>query len=86
MLDIIKEETIGEYKHIHYSNGAVVKQSINAVTGLQLEPVLEPTNTERIMQAMTDSELRDFEIQQGQELLAQKMVDIELAVLGGNEV
>lgn len=44
---------------------------------------VEPTDTERIMQAMTDSELRDLEIQQGQEMLAQQMTDIELAVLGG---
>lgn len=42
-----------------------------------------PKSTEIIMQAMTDAELRDFEIQQGQEMLAQQMADIELAVLGG---
>ena len=44
---------------------------------------LEPTDLEILMQAQADAELRDFEIQQGQELLAQQMADIELAVLGG---
>lgn len=44
------------------------------------------SNIELFMQAMTDSELRDFEIQQGQELLAQKVADIELAMLGGKMV
>lgn len=83
MLSIIKKETVGEYEHIHYSNGTVVKQSINAVTELQLESVPEPTETERIMQGFTDSELRDLEIQQNQELLAQQITDIEVALLGG---
>ncbi|WMI81609.1 hypothetical protein [Anaerotignum sp. MB30-C6] len=49
-------------------------------------PTPEPTDVERIMQAYTDAELRDLEIQQGQEMLAQQMTDIELAVLGGNAV
>src|SRR5690606_20790629 len=42
------------------------------------------TDTERIMQSFTDAELRDLEIQQNQELLAQQMADIELAMLGGS--
>lgn len=45
----------------------------------------EPTETERIMQGFTDSELRDLEIQQNQELLAQQMTDIEVALLGGDK-
>lgn len=43
----------------------------------------QPTDLEILMQAQADAELRDFAIQQGQELLAQQMADIELAVLGG---
>jgi len=46
-------------------------------------PDPEPTETERIMQGFTDSELRDLEIQQNQELLAQQITDIEVALLGG---
>lgn len=41
------------------------------------------TDNQIIMQAMADAELRDMQIQQGQEMLAQQMTDIELAVLGG---
>ncbi|MCQ4935044.1 hypothetical protein [Anaerotignum propionicum] len=47
------------------------------------EQLLEPTETERIMQAMTDAELRDMVTQQNQELLAQQITDIEVALLGG---
>lgn len=47
------------------------------------ETILIPTDTQLLMQAQADAELRDFQIQQGQELLAQQMADIELAVLGG---
>ncbi|WP_312071808.1 hypothetical protein [Anaerotignum propionicum] len=47
------------------------------------EPELEQTETELLMQANTDSELRDLEIQQNQELLAQQLTDIEVALLGG---
>lgn len=54
---------------------------------IPVEPVVpeEPlTDIELIMQANTDAELRDLEIQQNQEMLAQQMADIELAMLGGN--
>ncbi|WMI80892.1 hypothetical protein [Anaerotignum sp. MB30-C6] len=50
------------------------------------KPTPGPTDMELLMQANTDAELRDLEIQQGQEMLAQQMTDIELAVLGGNAV
>ena len=52
-----------------------------------VEPIVpeEPlTDIELIMQANTDAELRDLEIQQNQEILAQQMTDIELVLLGGN--
>ncbi|NCC17218.1 MAG: hypothetical protein EOM28_13015 [Clostridia bacterium] len=80
----MKEEIIDEYKYIYYSNGSVVKQSIHAVDGAIKQLENATTETEIIMQAMTDGELRDLEIQQGQELLAQQITDIELVVLGGN--
>lgn len=60
-----------------YNNGAWEEVA-------QPEPATqEPTSMEILMQAQADAELRDFAIQQGQELLAQQMADIELAVLGG---
>lgn len=46
------------------------------------EPVL--TDFELIMQANIDAELRDLEIQQNQEILAQQLTNIELELLGGN--
>ena len=56
-------------------------------TGLSydFEPEIspEPTEIEILMQALADGEIRDFEIQQGQELLAQQLADIELMILGG---
>lgn len=84
MLNIIKEEMNEDYKIIHYSNGTVVKQSINAVI-LPLESAIETSDTQDIMQGFTDSELRDLEIQQNQELLAQQITDIEVALLGGDK-
>ncbi|WP_352399387.1 hypothetical protein [Anaerotignum sp.] len=41
MLEIIKEEIIGEYKVITYSNGMVVKKSVNSID-IQSEPTPEP--------------------------------------------
>ncbi|AMJ41000.1 hypothetical protein [Anaerotignum propionicum] len=49
------------------------------------EPAMaQPTDLELLMQAQADSELRDLVIQQNQELLAQQMTDIEVALLGGD--
>ncbi len=84
MLEIIKEETIGEYVYTHYSNGAVVKQSVNAVNDVKMHEEEPFTDIELLMQANIDAELRDLEIQQNQEILAQQMSSIELAILGGN--
>ena len=50
----------------------------------QLDIIPQCTDTEVLMQVMTDAELRDLEIQQNQELLAQQMGEIELMILGGN--
>lgn len=52
----------------------------------QPKPAAEPTDTERIMQEMTDAELRDFETQKRQEVMAQQMTDIEILLLGGGTV
>ncbi|WP_312047779.1 hypothetical protein [Anaerotignum sp.] len=49
------------------------------------ETIKESTETEQLMQAMTDAELRDMVTQQNQELLAQQMTDIEVALLGGDK-
>lgn len=40
-----------------------------------------PSDTEIIMQALTDSEIRELEQQQGQEMLAQQLTDIEISLL-----
>lgn len=55
MLEIIKEETIGEYKVITYSNGTVVKQSANAVDGMvgQEESSLSETEQAILQTAIT---------------------------------
>ncbi|WMI82039.1 hypothetical protein [Anaerotignum sp. MB30-C6] len=53
---------------------------------VSLQPQPEPRSMELLMQAQADAELRDFAIQQGQEMLAQQMADIELAMLGGNVI
>mgnify|MGYP000910979328 FL=1 len=81
MIVVIKEEIIDGYKAITYSNGTVVRQIVGAA---ESEPELPgATDIELLMQAQADAELRDFAIQQGQEMLAQQMADIELTVLGG---
>lgn len=41
-------------------------------------PMPEPTDTELIMQALSDTEIRDIEARQERELLAQQMTDMEL--------
>lgn len=84
MLEITKREKIDDYEYIYYSNGAVAKQSINAVNQKEIPEEESITEIELLMQANADAELRDLEIQQNQELLAQLMADIELAVLGGD--
>ncbi len=81
MLQIVGEEILEGYKYTHYSNGTVVKSSINTVETKIPEPEL--TDMELLMQANANTELRDLEIQQNQELLAQQMADIELELLGG---
>ena len=43
----------------------------------------EPTDTELLMQALTDLELRSLEEQKDRQLLAQQVSDLELAILGG---
>lgn len=55
MLNVIKEETIGDYKIITYSNGAVVKQSANAVDGMvgQEESSLSETEQAILQTAIT---------------------------------
>lgn len=84
MLKIVNEEIVDGYKIIYYSNGAIVKQSVHTITEPQSEQIPEPLPIESLMQAMTDGELRDFEIKQNQELLAQQMTDIEVVLLGGD--
>jgi len=45
-----------------------------------------PSDSEIIMQNITELELQNFEAQQERQMLAQQMVDLELAMLeGGNE-
>lgn len=56
MLEIINEKTIGEYKYIYYSNGAVVKQSVQAVNSVevpQAEPCLSSTEQAILQTAIT---------------------------------
>jgi len=53
MLEIINEETIDGYKIITYSNGAVVKQILNATSEV---PVPEPTPQD-ILDATTTAKL-----------------------------
>jgi hypothetical protein len=79
------EGMVKEYYGIVDDDGKeVIKATIirNRVTLNESES--EPTDTQQLMQSMTDAELRDLENQQNQELLAQQMADIELAMLGGN--
>ena len=51
---------------------------------LEGEPQKHLTDVELLMQVNADADLRDLEIQQNQELLAQQMAEIELIILGGN--
>ncbi|MCQ4935130.1 hypothetical protein [Anaerotignum propionicum] len=44
----------------------------------------EQTDIQKIMQVMSDVELRDLKTQQNQGLLAQQMAELELLILGGN--
>ena len=81
---------VNEYPVVPYRQGyigAISGFSGNEVSYTyypeKVEP--EPTETERMMQGFTDSELRDLEIQQNQELLAQQITDIEVALLGGGK-
>lgn len=83
------------YLFLEYFTNNVPSEEIDEITQEEYEtnkPIIklpepeihpEPTETERIMQGFTDSELRDLEIQQNQELLAQQITDIEVALLGG---
>lgn len=74
MLEIIKEEVIDGYKYIHYSNGAVVKQSANAVDGTELpETTPEPTEQETIQAEML--------LNQQQIIGKQEEIDMTLAEL-----
>lgn len=51
----------------------------------QPEQLVEPTEIELLMQSIADAELRDLVTQQNQELLAQQITDIEVALLGGDK-
>lgn len=57
MLEIIKEEIVDGYRIIEYSNGAVVKQSVNAVNGgvEEVEIPLSPME-QAIMQTAINTE------------------------------
>lgn len=81
------------YLYLKYQKDNVPLEPLEEITREEYEinkpvipepPTPEPTNMELLMQANSDAELRDLEIQQGQEMLAQQMTDIELAMLGGN--
>lgn len=77
---------------LKYSDDNVPSEELTEITQEEFEkneplpestiPVL--TDFELLMQANTDAELRDLEIRQNQELLAQQITDIEVALLGGD--
>lgn len=79
IIDLFTERDSGNYLDLKVSELPALVEELE-----YMEPEIkseELTETEQIMQAMTDAELRDFEIQQGQEMLAQQMTDIELALI-----
>ncbi|AMJ40466.1 hypothetical protein [Anaerotignum propionicum] len=73
---------------MQYNNGIwekLAQLEPNAASPSELEQMdTQQMDTQQIMQAFTDVELRNLEIQQRQELLAQQIANIELAMLGGN--
>lgn len=84
---------VNEYPVVPYRQGYVGSVSgfyENEVTYTYVknsentEPQL--TDTQQVMQAFSDAEIRDFEAQEERKMLAQQMTDIELAMLGGNPV
>jgi len=61
MLEIIKEETIGEYKYIHYSNGAVVKQNINSENIIEYpEPTPNLPTAQDVINAVNTAKLNEI--------------------------
>ena len=77
MLEIIKEEIIDGYKIIEYSNGAVVKQSVNAVIGEPEPP--QPTEQEILQAELLLNQMTILENQTSQDAV---MAEILLGQLG----
>ena len=75
MLEIINEETIGEFKYIYYSNGAVVKQILNAVE-------IQPPEPEPMEQEILQAEML---LNQQQIISKQTEIDMTLAELLMNQ-
>lgn len=68
---------------MQYNNGKwkkVVQLEQNKVSSVEQEQ----TDIQKIMQVMTDGELRDLETKEKQELMAQQIAEIELMFLGGD--
>lgn len=80
----IKDNLVGYVSG--YEDGQVTFEYVSPVEldeNTPTEVLPQPTDTQLVMQAFSDAEIRDFEAQEERKMLAQQMADIELAVLGG---
>lgn len=96
VIDIVYSDTVPEYPPDPLGNiviaiecNDIAKLGMSYKDGIFVERIQEPvdiviTENEIIMQAMADAEIRDFDAHEERKLLAQKLTDIELILLGGN--
>ena len=84
VIDLFTERDAGNYLDLMVSETPALVEKLEYVTQeVEPTPIPQTTDTELIMQAFSDQEIRDFAAQEERKILAQQMTDIELAVLGG---
>lgn len=69
-----------------FSNGKVTYNFVqpNNPPNPEIIKTNKTSEIEILIQAIANTESKNMEIQRGQQLIAQKLTDIELSILGGN--